>query len=232
MPQRRSSGNTSASPAVGAGQAHSARATGVVTFAALSEAQWQAIRSTRDDWPDTDWRGKIEQVGRQFSEARAEREAWLKKFRGEKRTKEKERVDRALLLTRELQKAWADSGLDETDLPDPGLKLRQQRAEQWLNNYDIWVTPYVGQSDPMQKQLEWTLMSIWVEAGGKLDYSRMKNDPGTPYGPLVDFLALTLKAILGKTYQSSGIAKMIDSHRPEIANARGMRRRRRGGRFA
>lgn len=221
-----------ASP-VGAGAAHSADATSVVTFTALSEAKWQAIRSTRDDWPEgTDWRGEIEQVGRQFTEARAEREAWLKKLRGEKPATAKERVDRALLLTRELQKAWADSSLDDTDLPDPGLKLREQRAEVWLYNYGTWVTPFAGQSDPMQKQLEWTLMSIWVEAGGKLDYSRMKNDPGTPYGPLVDFLALTLKAILGKTYQSSGIAKMIDSHRPEIANARGMRRRRRGGRFA
>jgi hypothetical protein len=63
------------------------------------------------------------------------------------------------------------------------------------------------------------LMSVWIEAGGKLDYSRKKDDPGTPYGPLVDFLVLTLEAVLGKTYQPSGIAKMIDRHRPEIARA-------------
>jgi hypothetical protein len=69
-------------------------------------------------------------------------------------------------------------------------------------------------------------MSIWIDAGGKLEYSRKKDDPGTPYGRLVDFLTRTLEAILGKTYQASAIAKMIDRHRPEIARARGMRRRR------
>lgn len=214
-------------------KADSSHATIVVPFTALSGAQWQAIRSTRDDWlAGTDWRGKIEQVGRQFSEAQAERTAWLKKLRGEKPATVKDRVERALLLTRELQKAWADSSLDETNLPDPGLKLRQQRAELWLYNYDTWVTPFAGQKDPMKDQLKWTLMSIWVETGGELGYSRKKDDPSTPYRPLVDFLALTLKAILGKTYRPSGIARMIERHRPEIANARGMRRRRRGGRFA
>src|SRR5262249_9687719 len=146
--------------------------------------------------------------------------------------RQKNRVDRALLITRQLQKAWADSSLDDTDLPDPGLKLRQQRAELWLYNYDTWVTPFAGQSDPMKSLLEWTLMSIWLEAGGELSYSRKKDDPGTPYRPLVDFLTRTLEAILGRTYRPSNIAKMIDRHRPEIANARGMRRRRRGGRFA
>ncbi len=220
-----------ASP-IGARRGHSTGATSLVTFTTLTEAQWQAIRSTRN-WPDgRDWCGEIEQVGRDFSEAQAERQAWLKKLRGEKSAREKGRVDRALLLTRQLQKAWADSSLDDADLPDPGLKLRQQRAELWLYNYDTWVTPFAGQSDPMQKQLEWRLMSIWVEAGGELSYSRKKDDPGTTYRPLIDFLTRTLEAILGKTYQPSSIAKMIDHHRPEIANARGMRRRRRGGRFA
>jgi hypothetical protein len=95
-----------ASP-VGAGRGHSAGATSVVTFAALSEPQWQAIRSTRAEWPEgTNWRGEMEQVGRDIWEAWAERQACLKKkLRGEKPAKQKERVDRALLLTRELQKA-------------------------------------------------------------------------------------------------------------------------------
>jgi hypothetical protein len=200
-----------------------------VTFTALSEVQWQAIRSTRN-WTDgTDWRGQIEQAGRQLWERRAEREAWLKKnLRGKKPAEEKDRVERALLSTREQQKAWADSVLDDTDLPDPGLKLHEQLAEVWLYNYGSHVTPFTSQRDPIQDDQEWQLMSIWVDAGGELSYSRKKDDPGTPYGPLVDFLRLTLEAILGKTYQPSSIAKMIDRHRPEIARARGMRRRRRG----
>ncbi|MGW1421666.1 hypothetical protein ACWAT4_16275 [Bradyrhizobium manausense] len=232
-----------------------------MTFTALTEAQRNAIQSTQN-WPDhTDWLSEIEQVGRHFSEARAEREAWLKSLR-EPPAEERAKVEGLLRLTRELRRAWADSSLDETDLPDLGLKLRQQRAEAWLHYYDIWVTPFAGKSDPMQKQLEWELMSIWVEAGGRLDYSRKQEKkpssetrgyrragrhaptedrvadnpsadrPGTPYGQLINFLTIALEAILGKKYQPSGIAKMIDAHRPEIANARGMTRRRRGGRFA
>jgi len=76
------------------------------------------------------------------------------------------------------------------------------------------------------------LISIWIDAGGELSYSRKKDDPTTPYRPLVDFLTLTLKAILGETFRPSGIAKMIDRHRPEIAKARGLRRRRRSERLA
>jgi hypothetical protein len=212
---------------VGAGRADSADATSVVTFTALSDAQRQAIRSTRGDWLGTDWCDAIERAGRQFSERQAEREAWLKKnLRGKKPAEEKDRVERALLSTREQQKAWANSVLDDTDLPDPGLKLHEQRAEVWLYNYGSHVTPFTSQRDPIQDDLEWQLMSIWIDAGGKLEYSRKKDDPGTPYGPLIDFLALTLEAILGRTYQPSSIAKIIDRHRPEIARARGMRRRR------
>ena len=221
-----------ASP-IGARRGHSTGATSLVTFATLTEAQWQAIRSTPDDWlVGTDWRGVIEQVGRQFSEARAERQAWLKKFRGKEPAGEKKRVDRALKLTRQLQKAWADSSLDDTDLPDPGLKLREQRAEVWLYLYGSHVSPFTSKRDPIQDELECQLMLIWVEAGGELSYSRKKDDSTTPHRPLVTFLTLTLEAIIGKTYQPSGIADIIENHRQEIAKARGMRRRRRGGRFA
>jgi hypothetical protein len=206
-----------------------ADAANVAPFTTLTEEQWQAIRSPRDDWPDgTDWRGKIEQLGRQFSEVRAEREAWLKNLRGEKPTRAKERVDRALLLTRQLQKAWANSGLDDSDLPDPGLKMHEQRAEVWLYQYGTHVSPYAGPTDPMQSDLEWMLMSMWVEAGGTLSYSRKKDDSITPYGPLIDFLAHALEAIVGKRYQPSNVAKIIDRHRKDIAHARGMARRRGG----
>jgi hypothetical protein len=203
-----------------------------MTFNAFTDEQWQAIRVVRDDWPEgTDWRGKIEQAGREVWEWRAERKTGLEKLRG-KSARERKKVDGILRLIRQLQKAWADSSLDDTDLPDPGLELRQERAELWLYDYETWVTPYAGQSDPIREHLYWRLMSIWIEAGGELSYSRKKDDPGTPYRPLVDFLTRTLEAILSKTYQPSSIAKIIDRHRPEIAHARGMRRRRRGARFA
>jgi hypothetical protein len=221
-----------ASP-VGSGHGDSAGATSVVKFTALSEAQWQAIHSTRN-WPDgTDWRSLIEQAGRQVWERWAEREMWLvENLRGKPPAEERKKVVRVLRLTRELQKAWADSSLDETDLPDPGLKLREQRAEVWLYHYGDHVSSFSNQRDPIQDDLESQLMSIWIEAGGELSFSREKDDSTTPYRPLVTFLTLTLEAIIGKTYQPSGIADIIENHRPEIAKARGMRRRRRGGRFA
>jgi hypothetical protein len=216
-----------ASP-VGAGAAHSASATSVATFTTLTEAQWEAIRSTRN-WPGgRDWRGMIETFAQRFWEAQGKRNIWVKKLRGKRPAREKDRVYGTLLLTRRLQRAWAKLADDDADfvengLPDPGLKLREQRLEAWLSDYEAWVTPFVGKSDPFQEHLEWQLMMIWIEAGGKPDYSRKKDDSGTPYGPLVDFFALTLEAVLGKTYQPSGIATMIDRHRPEIARARAWR---------
>jgi hypothetical protein len=94
-------------------------------FTGLTQEQCDAIRSTHDWPPGTDWCGAIEQAGRQFSERRAEREAWLKKnLRGKTPAEEKKRVERALLQTREDQKAWADSVLDDTDLPVVSSELR------------------------------------------------------------------------------------------------------------
>jgi hypothetical protein len=226
MPKHPPSGSTSTAPPVSAEPTHSASATSLVTFTALTEAQWQAIRSTPNDWPDgTDWRGRIEQVGRQVWERWAERETWLaENLRGKPPTEERKKVEGVLRLTRQLQKAWADSSLDEADLPDPGLKLREQRAEVWLYLYGSHVSPFTSKRDPIQDELECQLMLIWVEAGGELSYSRKKDDSTTPYSALVDFLTLTLEAITGKTYQPSGIADIIDKHRAEIMNARGMRR--------
>jgi hypothetical protein len=148
---------------------------------------------------------------------------------GRQPAREKQRVYRALLLTGQLQHAWTklagDVDFIEDDLPDPGLKLREQRLRAWLSDYNGWVTQFRGKSDPIQEHLEWQLMSMWIHAGGELEYSRKKDDTGTPYGPLVDFLALTLEAVLAKKYQPSGIAAMIDRHRPEIALAWEMSRR-------
>ena len=97
-----------ASP-VGSGHGESAGATSVVKFAALSEAQWQAIRSTRN-WPDgTDWRSRIEQAGRKFWETQAERKMWLEKELRGKPGEARKKVDGVLRLTHQLQKAWAAS---------------------------------------------------------------------------------------------------------------------------
>jgi hypothetical protein len=227
-----------ASP-VGAARAHSANATNVV--AALSEAQWEEIRSIRDDWPEgTDWRGEIEQLGRDLWKARATREMWVKKLQGKKPSTQREKIHKAWISTQQSQGALAqllDDGLLDDDFPHPDLKSPEQRLEAWLSDYDVWVRPFAGKSDPIQAELEWRLIDLWRRSGGKLSYSRRKESgrrahpgrgaaarddgqdyadaerPNTPYALLVDFLKLTLNAILGKALKPSGIAKVIDRHR-------------------
>ncbi|MGX9426136.1 MULTISPECIES: hypothetical protein [Bradyrhizobium] len=188
-----------------------------MTFTALSEAQWQAIRSTRNGWPDgIDWRHEIEGIGRDYWEAQGTREMWLKKLRGKKPAKQREKIYKAWMSMRQSQKALAglvDDGLLDDDFPHPDLESPEQRLESWLSDYDVWVRPFAGQSNPIQTELEWRLIDLWKRSGGKVDWSRKKDDSGTPYGPLISFLTLTINAILGKALRPSGIAKMVDRHR-------------------
>ena len=205
-----------ASP-VRAGRAHSAGAKSVKTFTALSEERWQAIRSIRDDWlVGTDWRREIERIGRDYWEAQATREKWRKKLQGKNPAKQREKIRKVWISMCQLQKVvaeLADNGLLDDDFPHPDLKSPEQRLEAWLSDYDLWVGLFAGQSNPIQADMESMLMHLWRRSGGKLSYSRKKDDPGTPYGPLVDFLTHTLNAILGKAPKPSGVAKLIDRYR-------------------
>jgi hypothetical protein len=215
-----------------------------VTFTALSEERWQDIRSIRDDWlVGTDWRREIERIGRGYWEAQTTRAMWVEKLQGKKPAEQREKIYKACVSIRQSRKTLAalvDDGLLDEDFPHPDLDSPEQRLEAWLSDYDIWVPPFAGKSNPIQAELEWGLIQIWKWSGGKLAYSRKKEKgrssrrahtgrgatarddrqdhadaerPNTPYAPLVDFLKLTLSAILGKTYRPSGIAKMIDRHR-------------------
>jgi hypothetical protein len=232
-----------ASP-VGAGRGHSAGATSVVTFTALSEAQWQAILLTRKKWPEgTDWRREIEQIGRDYWERLTTRKMWVKKLQGKQPAKQRKKIEQALVSIRQSQKALAElvnDGLLDDDFPHPDFNLPEQRLEAWFSDYDVWVRPFVGKSDPIKAQLELQLTDLWKRSGGELSYSRKKEKgppgrrvhtgrgaaarddqqdhadaerPNTPYAPLVDFLKLTLSAILDKALRPSGIAKLIDRNR-------------------
>jgi len=185
-----------------------------MTFTALSKEQWQAIRSTRKNWPeDIDWRRAIERIGQDYWELRALKEMWL---RGKQPAKQREKIRKAWKLMRQLQKVLAelaDDGLFGDDFPPPNINWPEHQVKEWLSDYNFWVRPFAGQSNPIQSELEWRLMNLWKRSGGKLRWSRKKNDPGTPYGPLVDFLTHTLNAILGKARKPSGVAKLIDRHR-------------------
>src|SRR6516164_5276943 len=188
-----------------------------MTFTALSEEQWQAIRSTRKNWPeDVDWRREIERIGQDIWELQALKEMWVNKLRGKQPAKQREKIRKAWILMRQLEKILAelaDDGLFGDDFPPPNLNWPEHRIKEWLSDYNFLVRPFAGQSNPIQSELEWRLMKLWERSGGKLRYSRRKDDPGTPYGPLIDFLTLTLNAILGKTLKPSGVARLIDRHR-------------------
>jgi hypothetical protein len=202
---------------VGGRRGHSAASTRSVPFTALSEAQWEAIRATRNDWPEgVDWRKAIERLGRAYWDAEAFRKTWVKKLQGKRPAIQRKKILTALKSTQQSQKAVArlmDDGLLDDDFPYPDLDTPAYRLNQWLSDYDVWVQPFAGQSNPIKAELEWRLMGLWKKAGGKLAFSRKKDDPGTPYSSLVNFLSLTLHAIMGREPAPSGIARMIERHR-------------------
>jgi hypothetical protein len=110
-----------------------------VTFTALSEAQWQAIRSTRKDWPEGNWRRYIEQIGQNYWKAVDTRETWLKKLKGEKPAEQRKKVQRALASIRESEQALAvlvDHGLLDDDFPHPNLSHPEYCLKEWLSQYD------------------------------------------------------------------------------------------------
>jgi hypothetical protein len=231
-----------ASP-VGTRRTASGGAANAPRFTALSEEQWQAIRPTFDNLPDKgiDWRREIDGIGQDYWKAVDTREIWLKRLQGKQPAKQRKKIDQALVSIRQSEKALAvlaDDGLLDDDFPHPNLSHPAHCLKEWLSDYDMWVQPFAGKGNLIQAELEWQLIQLWRKAGGKLAYSRKKEKgrtdtgrrvtrpegrqdhadaegPNTPYAPLVDFLTLTLSAILGKTYRPSGIAKMIDRHRGE-----------------
>jgi hypothetical protein len=170
-----------ASP-VPAGRAHSAGAKSVVTFT-LSDVEWERIRSTRDWSEDVDWRREIEQIGQDFWELRAFKEMWVNELRGKHPAKQREKIRKAGILMRRSQEVLAElanDGLLGDDFSPPNLNWPEPRFKEWLSEYEFWVQPFAGRSDPIQSDLEWRLMNLWKRSGGKLAYSKKKDDPGTP----------------------------------------------------
>jgi hypothetical protein len=94
----------------------------------------------------------------------------------------------------------------------PDLKPVEQWLQDWFFIYEAIDHGFSGRSDYYRDLLCEGLLSEWVETlGGELSFSRDKNE--TPYGPLIDFLSITLKATLGRAPGPSGIAKIIDRYR-------------------
>jgi hypothetical protein len=97
--------------------------------------------------------------------------------------------------------------------PDPDLEHLDRRLQGLLPNYEYLAGPaFRGRKDPYRHHLALGLVALWFDLlKGDLSFSRKLD--GTPYGPLVEFLTLTLHAITGSAPGPAGIAKIIDQYR-------------------
>ena len=182
----------------------------------FTDEQWEAIRSVRKTWPfpAVDWaelRDKLEEAGREARQLRHNR-----LYLGSP-VEIRNNLRRVMRLRRELQAAMI--ALPEPirgSSPDPNLVAQDRRLQSWLDRYEQIAGPaFRGRKDPIRVSLEIRLLAIWISyLEEDLSFSRKLD--GTPYGPLVEFLTLTLKAILGTAPGPAGIAKIIDQHRKTL----------------
>ncbi|WP_426531494.1 hypothetical protein [Bradyrhizobium sp. McL0615] len=181
----------------------------------FTDKQWKAIRSVRKSWPDDiDWvlaRGTVEQLGRTSIMMRASRSHLGPPvdIRNSLRT--------ALRLNRKLQAAMnALPAPLRGSSPDPNLEEQDRRLQSLLVHYEYLAGPqFRGQKDPHRHYLEIGLLTLWVDLfDGDTSFARKLDGP--PYGPLVEFLTLTLGAITGVAPGPAGIAKIIEQYRKQF----------------
>jgi hypothetical protein len=96
----------------------------------------------------------------------------------------------------------------------PDLDLA--KLDNWLWSLFIAFGVAAGPSfsrnrDAYRDWLYRVLLGHWEELGGSLSFSRKPD--GSPYGPLIDFLTRTVKAIARKAPGPSGMAKIIERYR-------------------
>jgi hypothetical protein len=178
----------------------------------FEDEQWEAIRSLRKNWPDDIYclraRDVIERLGRIFLLLKAQRSHLGSpvKIRDGLRT--------ALRLLRELQAAMnaLPYPLPESS-SDFNLEEQERWLQGWLVHYEYLAGPrFRGRKDPYRHWLELGLLASWIDLfDGDLSFSRKLD--GTPFGPLVEFLTLTLHAIIGSSPGPTGIAKIIEQYR-------------------
>ena len=92
----------------------SAGAESVVTlFTALSDTEWEAIHSTREDWPEgVDWRREIERIAQDYWEMRALKKMWVDELRGKQPAKQRKKIRKAEKSMHRLQKNLAELAHD------------------------------------------------------------------------------------------------------------------------
>jgi hypothetical protein len=165
----------------------------------------------RKNWPDdVDWVGvrwELEGQGQLYWSQHECR----KKFKPSVIRKRLKAVERHL---RKMQ-AELRSLQDDVTLRAPDLAPIEQWLQDSLSGYEVlerFDHGFTGRSDFYRDMLCDGLITEWVNTlGGDLSFSRDQYE--TPYGPLINFLSITLKAIVGKAPGPSGLAKIIDKYR-------------------
>ena len=188
-------------------EAHRDGTGGIMTFEQFTDQQWEAIRLLlpREEKPSD--RGDIELTGRVFwymRESRLQCGPPLKVF------KQLEALQRKSYELQDALKALPDRMRPLA----PDLDLA--KLDNWLWALFILFGHLAGPSfsrnrDAYRDCLDDGLLGHWEKLGGSFSFSRKPD--GSPYGPLIDFLTLTMKAIAGKAPGPSGIAKIIDQYR-------------------
>ncbi len=169
----------------------------------FTDKQWKAICSVRKSWPGgIDWvlaRHTMEQLARTWLMMRASR---LRlgppvEFRNRLRTRKFQAAMKALL--------YPLRGIGPTDQWLQGLLLHYEY---------LAGRTFRGRKDPHRHWLQLGLLALWTDLF-KGDLSFARKDDETPYGPLVEFLTLTLHAITGSAPGPHGIAKIIQRYKEE-----------------
>ncbi len=186
-----------------------------MTFKEFTDEQWAALRAVRDDWPEgVDWsefRRKLDGQGRMYwSQHEGRKQFGLP-------PKMRKRLEGLLRQSRKLQGDL--SSLPRHVLygaPDFGFNAVEEWLQNWLFIYKSLEGPdafgFSGRSDYYRDMLcKWLVVEWGDTLGGELSFARDQYE--VPYGPLIDFLSITLTAILGKAPGPSGLAKIIDQYR-------------------
>jgi len=180
----------------------------------LTDEQWDAIRATcADRSDDVNWltlRRRIDEAGKRYSDhpgviAHA---GYGPPFEA------RQQINNALDLTRKLQEQLGRlSPKLQQLLPDPGLRGTEEKLQDaaFFNEMLIRAMPK-GKWNQFRNKLTSDLIRIWDEEVGDLAFSKTRIE-NRPYGPLIDFLNVTLLEITGKAPGASGAAQSIEAYR-------------------
>jgi hypothetical protein len=198
----------------------------IMRFEAFTEEQWQAYQSINRRWPaPIDWdeaRRQLEQACCEYSAIETQREERRrsKEYKAALETASRS-CGRLRVSLSELEEL-SPSGSDLDGLPDLGLI--EQRLDELSIQYETWSTPFGGRKNRIRETLDNRLLSIWEEQF----HGRIRSSKGTsptPIGPLIRFLSITYKIVLGRWAPGpSGIRSIIEKAKKRKRRPRASRK--------